>query len=103
MQPYPIELRERIVEFVNGGGSKAEASRRFKVCRMSVHRYVGAGNLSPRPQGGSPKRFACEKLRQAVREKPSATLEEYAKVLGVSHSAVWKRLRQMAITLKKNS
>jgi transposase len=106
MQPYPLELRNRIVGFVNENGSKAEAARRFKVSRMTVHRYVTAGregSLAPKPQGGSAKRFADDDLRKAVEDKPSAPLKRHAKTLGVSHVAVWRRLRQLAITLKKNS
>jgi len=106
MKPYPLVLRSRIIGFVNEGGSKAEAARRFKVSRMTVHRYVNAGkkgSLAPRPQGGSKKRFADDALRRDVEAKPSATLKERAKAFGVHHSAIGKRLRQMAITLKKNS
>jgi DNA-binding Lrp family transcriptional regulator len=38
-----------------------------------------------------------------VKTRPSATLKEHGKVLGVSPTAVWKRLRRMSITLKKNT
>jgi len=106
MNPYPLELRERIVEFVGAGGSKSEAACRFKVSRMTVHRYVNAvrgGSLAPRPQGGSAKRFSDESLRRAARDRPSATLGEHAAALGVSGAAVWQRLRRLALTLKKNS
>ena len=103
MKPYPLVLRSRIIGFVNEGGSKAEAARRFKVSRMTVHRYVNAGSLAPKPQGGSAKRFSDEALRRDVEEKPSATLKERAMAFGVHHSAIGKRLRQLAITLKKNS
>lgn len=30
-QPHPIELRERVVAFVNEGNSDQEAARRFRV------------------------------------------------------------------------
>jgi putative transposase len=105
MKAYPVELRERIVAFVEKGGRKTDAARLFGVGRDTVYRFVGAarrGSLAPKPQGGSAKRFTSERLRQQVRACPSATLEAHGRVLGVSHSAVWKRLRQLAITLKKN-
>jgi transposase len=60
-------------------------------------------SLVPKPQGGSRKRFDDERLQRQVKEKPSATLKKHAQALGVSHVAVWKRLRQLKITLKKNS
>jgi len=104
MKAYPVELRERIVVFVEEGGSKVDASRHFQISRQTVYRYLTAqqgGNLAPKPQGGSKKKFESEKLRKAVVKNPDATLKEYGEKLGVSHVAVWQRLRQLAITLKK--
>ena len=105
MKAYSIDLRERVVRFVGDGNSKAEASRRFKVSWRTVLRWckAGLGNLAPKPQGGSEKKLADDALLRAVRDKPSATLKRHAKALGVSHVAVWRRLRQMGVTLKKNS
>ena len=106
MTPYPIELRERIVGFVNEGGSKTEAARIFKIARSSVYRFLDAheqGQLEPKPCGGSEKRFTSEKLQNAVADKPSATLDELGATIGVTRSAIWKRLRQIGITRKKNS
>ena len=61
----------------------------------------GLGNLVPKPRLGRRKAFASGSLGREVRQRPSATLKRHAKALGVSHVAVWKRLRQMGITLKK--
>jgi DNA-binding Lrp family transcriptional regulator len=37
-----------------------------------------------------------------VEERPEATQKERAEVFGVSQPAIWKRLRQLEITLKKS-
>ena len=103
-ETIPLALRTRIVGFVNEGGSKTEAASRFKTSRMTVYRYCNAakeGGLAPKPQGGSPKRFADEALREDVEARPSATLKERAAAFGVHHNAIWKRLRALKITLKK--
>ena len=105
MKSYPVELRERIVGFVGEGGSKVDAARHFKVSRQTVYRYLAAeqgGSLAPKPQGGSQKKFTDKKLLKAVAKKPDATLKEHAEKLGVSHVAVWRRLRQLSVTLKKS-
>jgi len=107
MKPYSIDLRERVVGFVKKGNTKADAARHFGICWKTVGRYVKAqraGSLSPRPHGGGRrKKFTSEMLEREVSENSDFTLGEYAKALGVSHNAIWKRLRQLAITLKKNS
>ena len=105
MKAYPVELRERMIVFVEEGGSKVDAARHFKTSRQTVCRYLAArqgGSLDPKPQGGRPKKVADEKLRKAVAKKPDATLKAHAQKLGVSHVTVWRRLRQLSITLKKS-
>ena len=47
-------------------------------------------------------KFEDDALRKEVKARPSATLKEYGESLGVSHVAVWRRLRQLAITRKKH-
>ena len=106
MKAYTVELRERIVRFVEKGGSKVEASAHFKVGRRTIYRYLAAaqsGSLSPKPQPGRKKSFSDGSLRKAVKERPTATLKAHGKAFGVSHNAVWLRLRELGITLKKNS
>ena len=75
MKAYPVELRERIVGFVNGGGSRVDAARHFKISRQTVYRYLAAqqgGSLASKPQGGSPKRITDKKIRN--RFPPYATI-----------------------------
>jgi len=106
MKAYSVDLRERIVKFVQAGNSKAEAARRFNVCWRTARRYCKAvreGRLAPKPRPGRKRKFTSGLLQAEVAANPSATLREHAKALGVCQSAVWKRLRQLNITLKKNS
>ena len=107
MKAYSDDLRLKVVSFVKKGNAKAEATRRFDISWRTVHRYCVAeldeGRLAPKPRPGRRKTFDDDAIRREVRARPSATLEDYAKVFGVSHVAIWKRLRQLAITLKKNS
>jgi DNA invertase Pin-like site-specific DNA recombinase len=46
MKAYALDLRDRVVKFIQGGGSKAEAARRFALARSSVYRYLIAANKS---------------------------------------------------------
>jgi len=106
MKPYPKELRERVVRLADKGTPKAQVARDLGVCRKTVTRYCKAaqgGSLAPKPQGGSEKKLGDDALRKAVKDRPSATLKGHAKTLGVNHATVWRRLRQLGITLKKNS
>ena len=41
---YSIDLRKRVLDFVEAGGSKAEASRRFSVSRTIIYEWLDASN-----------------------------------------------------------
>jgi len=104
MKAYALDLRERVVKFIQGGGSKAEAARRFDLARSSVYRYLVAaqkGALAPKKSWGHWRKLDPQKLQAHVKKHPDATLKELQQVFGVSHHAVWVRLGQLGFTLKK--
>jgi transposase len=104
MKAYALDLRERVVKFVQAGGSKAEAVRRFELGRSTVYRYlaaVQAGTLTPKASWGHWRKLDPEKLQGHVKKYPDATLKELQKTFGVSHQAIWVRLGQLGFTLKK--
>ncbi len=104
MKAYALDLRERVVKFIQGGGSKAEAARRFDLARSSVYRYLVAaqkGALTPKKSWGHWRKLDPQKLQAHVKGHPDATLKELQTVFGVSHHAIWVRLGQLGFTLKK--
>ena len=104
MKAYALDLRERVVKFIQGGGSKAEAARRFELARSSVYRYLVAaqkGALAPKKSWGHWRKLDPQKLQAHVQKHPDATLKELQKTFGVSHHAIWVRLGQLGFTLKK--
>jgi transposase len=105
MKALSLDTRERVVAFVGAGGSKVEAARVFGICRKSVYNYLGAdkaGTLEPKKSWGRWRKLDPDKLAAHSRAHQDATLEELAEHFGVCVSAVWKRLGQMGVTLKKS-
>ena len=117
MAPYPKELRVRVVAVVEEGGwSIPEAARIFQVGltfikkMLTLHR-AGA-SLEPRP-GGGPVPVLQEKettrLRQELRTRPDATLEELHQVLAAqchataSLSTISRSLQRLNLPRKKKS
>ena len=39
MKAYTLDLRERVVKFVAGGGTRAQAARVFRLGERTVYRY----------------------------------------------------------------
>ncbi len=104
MKAYSVDLRWRVVDFVNAGGSKVEAAQKYRVARRTVYHYLAmskGGSLEPKKSWGSWKKLNPKKLKEHVKTHPDATLMEMKKVFGVSHNTIWVRLNQLGITLKK--
>ena len=99
-----MDLRERVVKFVQAGGTRAEAARCFRLGARSVYRYLAAAKtntLAPKTSWGAWRKLDPAKLQAHVKKHSAATLVELATALGVSHNAVWVRLQQLGCTLKK--
>ena len=115
MRPYSLDLRERIVEAVDQGMSKAEAARRFKVNRSTVYEYLDLskqGNLKAKSPPGRPrtlKKEQVEALEKQVQAHPDLSLQEHADLFEAEHkvklgfSTVNLYFKRLGITRKKRA
>jgi transposase len=95
MTPYSQDLRERIVDTVRRGDTTLkQIAERFLVSVAFVARLLQlhrtTGSVEPRPHGGGhPAVLTPEdlpRLREFIRDRPDATLEECRRHLGCSCS-----------------
>lgn len=110
---YSMDLRERVAAACDEGiDTRAEVAERFSVSESWIRRLLqrrrDSGSLAPKPhRGGHPPAFdveAAQRLRDAVKATPDATLKELAEATGVacSTSAVDRTLRRLRIPWKKS-
>ena len=99
---YSIDLRRRVVGFVESGGNKAEASRRFGVSLWCVDDWCKRQDLSPKAHSPRHRKIDKEALRRHVGVYPDALLRERAQLFGVHINAVWSMMRKMELTHKKS-
>ena len=113
-RPLSMDLRERIVEAVEGGDSRNATAKRFAVSASCVvklmQRRQETGSIAPGQMGGR-KEYALAThdavVRDLVRERPDMTLEELQAALAqrsidVSRSSVDRFLKARGLTLKKS-
>lgn len=94
------DLRERVISFVEQGGSKVEAAKLFKVNRTCIYNWLRQPIASKTgPKGAHTLDMAA--LAEHVRTQPDALLVERAEAFGVSHVGIWKALRRLGMS-KKN-
>ena len=100
---YSSDLRKRVLDFVNTGGSKAEASRRYNVSRTSIYNWLAAEDPLRREKPGprGPHRLDYMALKQHVADFPDQTQLERAVHFGVSKNCILYALRKLNITRKK--
>jgi transposase len=112
MTPYSRDLRQRIVDTVTRrDGTIDQIAQRFLVSISFVTRllqlYRGTGSVEPRPHGGGHPAVLTpedlERLRELIRDRPDATLEECRVHLGSSCSlaTISRALSRLGLPRKK--
>lgn len=114
---YSMDLRERLIAFVEAGHSRREAAARFSVspsCAVKLlARYRSTGSASParvgRPSGGGKLSDHVSFLVTEVEAQPDVTMPELARKLAaergltVHPASISRVLCQAGYTYKKNS
>lgn len=114
-KPHPIELRSRVIAYVDEGHRHREAARHFRVSPKFVNDLVKlrreTGSLVPRRQGngGGHGKLAGVTgwIETRVAAKGGITLDELTAELaevhgiGVHRGTVWRVLRGLGLTHKK--
>lgn len=114
MRAYSPDLRTKIMAAVDGGMSKSEAARTFRVGRATIKRYAvlrrERGTLDPTPHPGRPPLIRPEQqemLRAHVTDHPAAYLDEHCTLfeamtgVSVSTSTMSRWIRKAGFTRKK--
>ena len=109
---YSGDLRERVIEAVEGGASRRETAERFEVSVSSAVKWLQRWHQSksavPKPRGGSvsPLEEFAEQILDLIAQQPDLTLVETVAELRkrrirTSRSSLWRFLDRHGITLKK--
>src|SRR6476620_103005 len=112
-RPYPGELRTRVIDFVEGGGSRRGAAEQLEVSVSSAIRWVQRfredGTCEPMPRGGStsPLEKHSRQILALVSAQRDLTLAEIVSALHKrripgSRSALSRFFARRGITVKKS-
>lgn len=110
---YSTDLRVRVIESVEAGGSRREAAERFGISVSSairwLHEWAADGRTKAKPRGGScsPLEEHASWLLALIAERPDLTLEEIVAEMGKrgiegSRTAVWRFFERHDVSFKKN-
>jgi transposase len=111
MKAYSKDLRERVIRASERGEAVLSIAQRLEVgfgwvySLLRRYRATGSYEALPSNAGAKPKlsQSDLELLRQAVRERPDATLEELKNLTGfsVSIATICRTLKKLGLSFKK--
>ena len=111
MKAYSTDLRERVLEDCDAGAKTRAVARKYRVSESWVRRVKQTrretGRVAPAAQVHGPAAAwaaHAAAIREAVRQAPDATLDEYRArfALPVSKSALARALAALGLSRKKS-
>jgi putative transposase len=104
-KPYSLDLRKRVLEYIEETKDKAKASEFFKVGIATIYRWIArktqTGNVTPSPKKTYKKKIDNQKLITYVTQNPDHFLSEIANHFGTTLQAIFYALQRLKITRKK--
>jgi transposase len=113
VKPYSLDLRERVVRWVEAGHPVREVAETFGVSVSSVvkwsQRKRQTGSVAAKPMGSRMARLLAKQrdwLVARLAEKPDLTLralvaELHDRAVKASYGSVWRLLKDERISFKK--
>ncbi len=102
---YSLDLRKRVIEYLEAGGKYKEASERFKVSISALgrwyRRYKTEGSYQARKRVGAKRRIDLKGLEQYVQNNPDSKITELAKNFKVSTYTISFWLNKLGFSYKK--
>ena len=100
---YSLDLRIRVISYIENGGSVVKAAQLFQVGRASIYRWLNRETLAATKVKRRNRKLDWAALRKDVAENPEARLIDRAKKFKVRPSAISYALKQMKITRKSGA
>jgi transposase len=111
MKAYSLDLRERVLKDTDEGMGTTAAASKYSVSAAWVRRLrqrrAATGEIGPRPQRRGPVPAWVKHagpIREAVRQRPDATLDEHRQALQLplSRATLARALAVLGLTRKKS-
>ena len=103
--PYSLDLRERVIKFIESGNSQVKAAGTFSLNLSTVNRwylrYKREGNCNPRKRLGAKSSIDQRLLEAYILEHPDAKLKTIAEQFGISIWGIYYWLKKLGFSYKK--
>ena len=93
--PYSLDLRQKVINFVENGGTITEAAHTLGRGRASIYRWLSRPKLSATKVKRRRIKLDWKELEKDVKQNPQSKLSERAKKFGVNQPAIFYALKKM--------
>ena len=105
---YSVDFRRVVVENIEHGKSWEEVMQIFSISRYTLGKWLkkhrsGEGLEDPARKAYKVRKIDIALLQQALERNEDATLEELAQEFNCWPPAIYRRLKKLGITRKKNN
>jgi transposase len=104
-KPYSVDLRRRVLEYIEETADKTKASQLFKVGIATIYGWIArkkqSGSVEPSPKKTYKKKIDDHKLMAYIEENPDHFLSEIAIHFNTTLQAIFYALQRLKITRKK--
>jgi transposase len=102
---YSVDLRSRVIDYINEGNPPEEARVIFKVSASTIRRWLAlyseTGSLEKKALSRTARIFKSDELNRYIEENPNALLKDVAEKFGGSTTGAFYALEREKITSKK--
>ena len=103
---YDIKFRQRVIDYMSEGHSYKLTAEVFKVNPSTLLKWKSklkeTGKLEPKKRRKTWRKIDPDRLAKHLKEHPDAYLKEIAEEFGCSEVAIFKALKRLKISRKKN-
>ena len=105
MQAYSIDLRKRVIKFIEEGNSQQSATKIYNLNKATVNRwwqrYKKEGYVNPRMDLGRKAKIDKAELKKYVDAHPDSRLCDISLKFMVSVNAIHRWLKKLGYSYKK--
>ena len=93
-QSDSLDLRKKVIDYVENGGSITKAAALFNIGRATIYRWLGREKLEATKVKHRQRKLDWKALSKDVQENPEARLRDRAEKFGVRPSAICYALKK---------
>jgi transposase len=104
---YGIDLRKKVIKFLESGNSQRLASKVFDISKTTVNnwytRYKKEGHYTPKKRPGAKPKIDHVQFVDYITQNPNATTFEIGKEFGMTYGGAHYWLKKLGFSYKKKT